>query len=133
VLSNKPDWLKNNKVTILVQLALERHPQMPDVPTVLDVASTQKQRDVLELVFSQSAMGRALFGPPSIPPARLNALRASFDHMMVDAEFLSDAEQMKIEINQPMSGLKIADLINKLYKSKPETVKLAAEAIEVAQ
>lgn len=131
ILANKPDWLSDKKVKVLVQLALERHPDLPDVPTVIDLAKTDQQREVLELVFSQSSMGRAIFGPPGIPAPRLAALRSAFDRMMKDKEFLAEAEKMKIEINQPMGGEKIAQLVDKLYRSKPETVKTAAAAISV--
>ena len=129
ILANKPDWIRDKKVNILIQLALERHPDLPNVPTVLELAKNDEQRQVLELIFSQSAMGRAIFGPPGIPADRLAALRSAFDRMMVDKEFLAEAERMKMEINQPMSGAKISELIDKLYKTPPAVVKKAAEAI----
>ncbi len=129
ILANKPDWLRDKKVNILIQLALEPHPDLPKVPTVVDLAKNDEQRQVLELIFSQSSMGRAIFGPPGIPADRLAALRSAFDRMMVDKEFLAEADRMKMEINQPMSGAKIEELIARLYKTPPSVVAKAAEAI----
>lgn len=129
ILANKPEWMRDRKINVLVQLALDRHPDLTNVPTVVEIARTDEQRAVLELVFSQSAMGRAIFGPPGIPAERLAALRAAFDAMMKDKEFLAEAERMKMEINQPMSGLKMAELVNRLYEAKPEVVKAAADAM----
>ncbi len=129
ILANKPDWVRDKKVNILIQLALERHPDLPNVPTVIELAKTDEQRQVLQLIFSQSSMGRAIFGPPGIPADRLAALRSAFDRMMVDKEFLAEAERMKMEINQPMSGAKMQELIERLYKTPADVVKKAAEAI----
>jgi len=42
---------------------------------------------------------------------------------------LADAERMQIEINNPMSGDELMQLIRRLQNSKPEVVKRAAEAI----
>lgn len=129
ILANKPDWLSEKKINVLVQLSLERHPDLPNVPTVIDLAKSDQQRATLELVFAQSAMGRAIFGPPAIVAPQLAALRSAFDAMMKDKEFLADADKMKLEINQPMSGVKIAELVDRLYRSPVETVKAASMAI----
>jgi tripartite-type tricarboxylate transporter receptor subunit TctC len=133
ILANKPDWLRDKKINILVQLALERHPDLPDVPTVVELAKTDRQRAILELVFSQSSMGRAILGPPGIPADRLQALRSAFDAMMKDKEFLAEADKMKIEINQPMSGKNMAQLVDKLYRATPEIVKEASAAINTSK
>ncbi|MDB5593663.1 MAG: hypothetical protein JWM36_624 [Hyphomicrobiales bacterium] len=133
ILANKPDWLRDKQVNILVQLALDRHPDLPDVPTVVELAKTDQQRAVLELVFSQSSMGRAILGPPGIPADRLKALRSAFDAMMKDKAFLAEAEKMKMEINQPMSGEQMAQLVDKLYRATPAIVKEASAAIDTSK
>ncbi|MBX9739728.1 MAG: hypothetical protein K2X62_06645 [Beijerinckiaceae bacterium] len=130
VLANKPDWLRDKKINILVQLSLDRHPDLPNVPTVVELAKTDEQRDVLQLIFAQSSMGRAIFGPPGIPEDRLKALRGAFDAMMKDKDILAEAEKLKMELNQPMPGVKMAELVDRLYKVKPETLKKAQEAVK---
>ncbi|MDB5509697.1 MAG: Tripartite-type tricarboxylate transporter, receptor component TctC [Hyphomicrobiales bacterium] len=130
VLANKPDWLRDKKINILVQLALERHPDLPNVPTVVELAKTDEQRDVLQLIFAQSSMGRAIFGPPGIPDDRLKALRGAFDAMMADKDVQAEADKLKIELNQPMPGEKMAQLVNRLYNVKPDVLKKAREAIK---
>lgn len=129
VQANKPQWLKEKKVNVLVQLALARHPSLPDVPTVIELTRTDDEREVLQLIFAQSAMARAIYGPPNIPADRLQVLRKAFDTMMKDKEFLAEAEKLKIELNQPMPGEKMTEFVNKLYAAKPELVAKAREAI----
>ena len=129
VQANKPDWLRDKKVNVLVQLSLERHPSLPDVPTAIELPRTGDEREVLQLIIAQSTMARAIYGPPNIPADRLQALRRAFDTMMQDRDFLAEAEKLKIEINQPMSGQKMSEFVNRLYAAKPDLVSKAREAI----
>jgi tripartite-type tricarboxylate transporter receptor subunit TctC len=48
--NSKPDWLRDKKITILVQMALEKHPDLPNVPLILDFAKTSQDRQEMELV-----------------------------------------------------------------------------------
>lgn len=130
ILANKPDWLRDKKVNILVQLALSRHPDLPDTPTVLQIAKTDTQRQVLELIFAQTELARSIFGPPGVPSDRLDALRAAFDAMMKDKDFLAEAERMKIEINSPTPGKDIDALLHKLRATDKKIIELAAAAIK---
>jgi tripartite-type tricarboxylate transporter receptor subunit TctC len=127
--ANKPDWLRDKKINVLAQFSLERHPSLPDVPTVIELSHTDDEREVLRLIIAQSTMARAIYGPPNIPADRLQLLRAAFDAMMTDRDFLAEAEKLKIELNQPMSGEKMSEFVNRLYAAKPELVAKAREAI----
>ena len=129
VQANKPQWLSEKKINVLVQYGLARHPDLPDVPTVLELATNDDERELLRLLFAQSSMGRAIYGPPNIPPERLKLLRAAFDRMMQDPDFLAEARKMHMEINQPMPGEKMSELVNRLYAAKPELIVRAREAI----
>jgi tripartite-type tricarboxylate transporter receptor subunit TctC len=130
--ATRPDWLKDAKVNILLQLSLQRHPEMPNVPTALDIGRTDTEKAVLKLVFAQSQMGRAIFAPPGVSPDRLQVLRAAFESMIKDPDFLADANKSSIEINQPMRGPEMVELVGQLHASAPELIKRASEAIAVA-
>lgn len=127
--AGKPDWLSEKKVNILVQLSLDRHPELQHVPTVIELAKTEDQRDTLQLVFAQTAMNRVIFGPPKMPADRLKAHRAAFDAMMSSKDFLADAEKLKIELNQPMPGERIEQLIARLHKVNPQVLASAIAAM----
>ena len=128
IIANRPAWARDHLVHFLLQMSLERHPGLPTTPTVIELAQTDDQRRVLELVFSQSDISRVIFAPPGLAPDRLKALRAAFDAMMVDREFLDDASKSGIEINRPMPGGEVEALVKKLHAASPELVKRAAEA-----
>ena len=62
VKSTHQRWFDEKKFTILVQLALDKHPDLPDVPLIIDLAKTDEQRQILRLIFARQAMGRPFVG-----------------------------------------------------------------------
>jgi tripartite-type tricarboxylate transporter receptor subunit TctC len=122
----RPDWLRDKKIHILLQLSLARHPDLPDVPTILDLAQSDGQRETLRLLFAQSTIGRVLLAPPGLPREQIEAHRNAFDRMLKDAEFLADVERARLEVIGPMPGKDVATLVADLYKASPERVKEAA-------
>src|SRR5690242_7720432 len=125
VKSTHQKWLDEKKFTVLVQLALDKHPDLPDVPLVVDLAKNDEQRQILRLIFARQVMGRPFVGPPNIPPERVAALRDAFTATMKDKDFLADAEKAKMEIN-PVSGDRVQALVKEIYSTPPEIVQKAA-------
>jgi tripartite-type tricarboxylate transporter receptor subunit TctC len=117
----RPEWITNKQVNILVQLALKKTPELPDVPLVTDFATTDRQRQILRLVFSRQAMARPFTAPPGIPADRRQALRKAFADTMADPAFLAEAKQRGLEVN-PVTGAEIDDLIAELYQTPPDIV-----------
>ena len=127
--SRFPKWLTGKKVQILLQMSTAKHPDLPDVPFVMDLAKTDRDRKVLELIFARQAWGRPFVAPPGVPADRAKALQAAFMATMKDADFLADAKKQKLEI-EPISGEKINQLIAALYASHKDLVEAAKEAAE---
>ncbi|MEA2906734.1 MAG: hypothetical protein QOI12_4121 [Alphaproteobacteria bacterium] len=123
------DWLTEKKVRLLAQWNLQPHPEMPGVPMVLDVAKTEAEKQALHLALARLEFGRPFFMPPNVPKERVTAVRRAFDAAMKDQEFLAEAEKLKIEID-PLSGEQVADLIEQLYRTPPDTVARVRAAME---
>ena len=103
LLFSKPDWLRDKKVSILVQYALQRHRAFPDVPAMIDVARTAQERQLIELFGSTAEIGRALVSSPDLPPGRLEILRRAFDAMVADPAFQNEVQQRNLDLG-PMTG-----------------------------
>ena len=121
----RPDWMRDRKINLLLQMSLTRHPELPDVPTVLELARDDRQREILRLIFAQSQMGRVVMGPPAMPKAMVEAHRDAFDRVLKDSEFQADVEKMRLEISGPMSGAEVDQLVASLYRATPERIKEA--------
>jgi tripartite-type tricarboxylate transporter receptor subunit TctC len=128
VMTTRPNWVKDGTIVVLVQMSLAKHPDLPDVPLIMDFARTDEERQIFKLIFSRQIMGRPFLAPPGLPPDRLAALRKAFDDTMTDKEFLADAAQNKFEID-PVSGTQIQAMIKEGYETPPGVVKKASAAL----
>lgn len=126
--SVRPDWLKEKKVNILLQYTFEPHPDLPNVPTLPQLARSDEDKQILSLIFEPQRMGRPIFGPPGIPADRLKALRDAFDAFVKDPAVLAESEKTQTEIYKPMRGEDMAKLVERLHQASPEIVRKAAEA-----
>jgi len=129
VKSTHPAWITEKKINVLVQLALTKHPDLPDVPLITDLAKTDEDRQVLKLIFARQVMGRPFLAPPGVPADRVAALRKAFMDMMTDKDFLADAEKAQLEIN-PVAGDEIEKLVKELYGTPPAIAQKAAALLK---
>lgn len=119
---SRPDWLRDGKIRLLAQLALAKHAELPDLPLVLDLVKDPEERRIMEIVLSRQAMGRPFAAPPGVSADVAAALRGAFDRMLGDKDFQADAAKSKIEINQPLRGVEINALIDRMFAASPATV-----------
>jgi tripartite-type tricarboxylate transporter receptor subunit TctC len=128
VKSTHQKWYDEKKFHILVQLALEKHPDLRHVPLIVDLAKSADDRKVLELIFARQVMGRPFLGPPDIPRDRAEALRQAFMNTMKDQEFLVAAETAKLEIT-PVAGHQLEQLVKETYATPANIAQRAAAAL----
>lgn len=128
VVSTQAGWLKEKKINVLVQLSLDKHPDLPNVPIITDFAKDDITRGVFKLVFARQVMGRPFAAPPGIPAARVAVLRKAFTDTLQDKELLAEAEKLQLEIT-PVSGETVQKLVEEAYSMPPEVVKRTIEAL----
>ena len=114
-------YISEKKLNILVQFATERDPQMPDIPTVLELAKESGTRQVFHQLVGNDEIGRALFTTPNVPPARLRLLRSAFQNMLLDPEFRADAQRSQLPL-VPRSGEEMQKSIAEMFDVSPETL-----------
>ena len=129
ITATHPDWVKDKKIHLLVQLALEKHPDLPNVPVIVDFAKTTEQRQIIKLIFARQVVGRPYLAPPGIPKDRLEILRKAFMETMVDKDFLADANKSKLEI-APVTGDKVEALVKEIYETPPAVAQKAGALLK---
>ncbi|HEY4134199.1 MAG TPA: tripartite tricarboxylate transporter substrate-binding protein [Alphaproteobacteria bacterium] len=129
IIATKPDWITEKKLNFLVQIGVDKHESLPDVPLLSELASDQETKDILEVIVSPQLMGRPFLTPQDIPPARLAALRKAFDDAMADPGFIADANKAKLEYSH-VSGQRIEDVVKHLYSLPRPIIDKASAAIE---
>lgn len=113
VKSRARNWLDEKKINVLFQMALNKAPDLPNVPWIMDYVKNERDRQALELLFAPQVTAWPLIAPPDVPADRLRALRAAFDATMKDKEFLVEADKLKLDV-EPVSGEEMAKLVARL-------------------
>ncbi len=127
--SQKLGWLRDGKISLLAQFGMERHADLPDVPLVLDRASSGGGAAGAAPADRGQFVGRPFFAPPNIPDDRKAALRQAFDATMKDPLFLDEAGKPDLEIS-PVSAALIDDFVADIYRTPRELVRKALQAIQ---
>ena len=125
--ATRPQWLAEKKIHILVQIGLTRHPELPDVPLLFELAKTPEDREVLRFLSADTAISRAFVSTPETPPERIAALRRAFDATMRDPAFLADADKSRIDIS-PSTGEEARKVAEAIIAA-PASVKARAKEI----
>jgi tripartite-type tricarboxylate transporter receptor subunit TctC len=130
--SRNRELLLSKQIRVVLQLTDKKLQEIADVPSVLDVAASPDQQAILKLFIARQTMARPYVAPPGVPAERLTALRNAFDATMKDPEFLADARRQDLDV-RPVTGAEADALINQVYATSPDIVKLAAELMKDAQ
>lgn len=126
--SRNPQMLQEGKIRLLMQTALKKAPDLPNVPLVLDFVKNAEDRQVMEAFLSQKAVARPVLAPPGIPADRVQALRAAFMAMAADPEFIKDADRSRLEVS-PTSGEEVEKVIAGIGRVPPNVMDRLRAAI----
>jgi tripartite-type tricarboxylate transporter receptor subunit TctC len=126
-----PQWIAEKKIKVIAQYGLKRYPELKDVPSMLEQAASEADRQAMTMLFARTEYGRPYFLPPDVPAARVEALRRAFDATMKEPVFLADAGRLQLEID-PMTGEDVQALVAQLARTPPEIVARVRAALESA-
>ena len=128
--STKAEWLKDKKVNILFQVGLKREPDLPDVPLLSELGDTPEERQVLEVISADVAVGRPILTTPGVPQDRVKALRKAFDDTLADKAFIEETKKQKMDIN-PLSGEELQEVVAKVLAHPPAVIAKVKQAITI--
>jgi hypothetical protein len=125
-------WVARGKATLLLQIAINRHPGYPKIPHIMDLAKSEDDRKLMEVLFAGQAVGRPFFGPPGVAPDRGQALQLAFARTMVDSGFRSDADAQKIELT-PLLADEMNRIILQVFDTPKPLLERASQISTAAQ
>ncbi|MFM2130282.1 MAG: hypothetical protein RL477_1828 [Pseudomonadota bacterium] len=129
LISGFEPWVREGKLRIIVQMALEKHPKLADVPLAQDLVADAESKEILKLASAPLAIGRPTLAPPGVPADRVAALRAAFEATMKDADYVRDASRQKLEVGNWLTGGRIEAILKDSYGA-PATVVARITAID---
>jgi tripartite-type tricarboxylate transporter receptor subunit TctC len=129
--TQRPDWLRDKKVNVLVQVAIEPEPTLTEmgVPRIGQFTKNEDDRKALELIITQQVFGRPYVVPPETPAAQVKILRDAFMKTMADADFLEEAKRLRLDI-APLRGDKVQTIVERLYAAPAAIVERAKAAVK---
>jgi tripartite-type tricarboxylate transporter receptor subunit TctC len=125
-----PEWIKDKTINVLAVVGLKRDKLVPDVPTMMEFAKNEEDRETLQLISAPTALGRPYLAPPDIPADRLATLRKAFMATLKDKEFLEEAAKLRIDVD-PRDADEITKVVRDTISAPPAVVAKAKVALGV--
>ena len=119
--TTRPDWAEQRKINLIAQFSYKPHPELKDVPLMMDLVTKEDDKRALQLIFATQEMGRPFAAPPGVPADRVTALRKAFLETLKDPAFMAEAKKLDLEI-EPITGEEITELLVDLYNTPKEIV-----------
>ena len=127
--SYRAHWLREKKIRVLATWSAQREPEIPDVPSIVELGRTEEARRILRFYASADDIGRSIVAPPGMSPERVATLRRAFDAMLKDSAFQDEAARGGFEI-KPMNGEDLQAMVSGVASFPTELVVKARAARE---
>jgi tripartite-type tricarboxylate transporter receptor subunit TctC len=128
VFSEKPDWVRDKKINFLVQIGYERDPALADVPTLGELATSERDKQIVNVVTLPTTVGYAYWLAPEVPTERLATLREAFAKTISDPNFLADAKKQNLDI-KVQTGEQLEALVKAAAQTPKEVLEVTAKTL----
>lgn len=124
-----PDWLREQKINILLRLSPTVVPGMdPRIPFGGDLVRNGRERKLYDFLTAPERLGRVYIASEKVPPDRVAILRAAFDATLADPAFRAEASRLNLLI-APMTGDEVARRIAELYATPSDVIAQAKKIL----
>ncbi len=127
-----PDWVKEKKIRPVIQAALRKHANLPDVPIITDYAKSDRDKQALKILLLPQEFGFPFMAPPGVAPEVVAMLREAFDRTMVDPAVVAESKKLQLDL-APVRGSALQDIMAEVYSFSPDVVKRASELMGAAK
>lgn len=125
------DW-KDGRLKIIIQTGKIKSPELDGVPHLYDMAKSEEDKMVMDLIYGTHILGRPISAPPEISADRKKALRDAFDASMKDPDLLAEAAKLNIPIDA-WTGEETERIIAQFASYPQRIVNRAIKVLEVGE
>ncbi|HEV8724181.1 MAG TPA: tripartite tricarboxylate transporter substrate-binding protein [Candidatus Binatia bacterium] len=125
-------WVKENYVTFVVQQGPEKSVLLPPVPTVAELARPEAKPylTLMNVMLAYTEFDRPFAAPPGMPKERVQILRDSFERMLKDGEFATEAKKLlDWDGTTYLSGEQLQKKMISTITQPPEVIKRIKEIL----
>ena len=129
--SEKPQWLRDKTVNLLIQAAPVPDQELTQlgVPSLNSFIKDDKVREAADFVVAQQIFSRPYLAPPGVPEPQAQALQKGFADVFADQNFLAEAEKARVSI-KPTSAEKLKSTVDRLYSTPNDVIERARQLIQ---
>jgi tripartite-type tricarboxylate transporter receptor subunit TctC len=115
-------------VNVVLQVTAKKLPDLPGVPSALDLAKNEEARLLLKAgAIDPAAIVRVFVTTPRTPTERVQILRNAFAKTLTDPDFLAEAKKSNLDIN-PLTGEEVKKTVEGLF-NLPATTKMKLQTV----
>ena len=119
---------REKRTRLLFQAALKPDDRMPEVPMIHDLATSDEQKQALDLFLQRTLVGRPFVMAPGVPADRLAAIRTAFLAALKDPSLAADSRVAGVNIHY-VSPDELTKIIADSYASPPAVVANVKKAL----
>lgn len=120
-----PEWVEGHKIVPVIRSAPVLAPDMPpDVPYSVDIAPSERDRQVLRMLLASAQLGRPFIASQGVPADRVRILRDAFNATMTDLQFVAEAQKLRLPIS-PKTGEEALGIVEAIYATPDDIVAAA--------
>ncbi len=125
-----PDWIAQKKINALLRFSQKRPDDMPaDVPYVLDLAKTQEDKSVIDILNSPGELGRPFIVAKQVAAERVKTLRMALQATLKDEAFLAEARKQHLLLD-PVDGEEAERIMAQIYAAPPDLIRKAKAVLD---
>jgi tripartite-type tricarboxylate transporter receptor subunit TctC len=99
-----------------LQFGAERLAEFADVPTAVEMASDELDKEMLRFYALKYEMAYAAITPPGVPDERVAALKRAFDATMRDPVYVATARKLNLPLNF-VSSAEVQDIMARVMNT----------------
>jgi tripartite-type tricarboxylate transporter receptor subunit TctC len=124
------DALRDGKIYPIVRFSPVLVGDMPkDLPYAGDLARTDEQKAILDILTAPGELGRPFIMSASVPADRVGAVRRGFDAMTGDVAFINEAERLQMPLSI-VGAAEATEVLKRISSFPRELLAKAAKVVE---
>jgi tripartite-type tricarboxylate transporter receptor subunit TctC len=122
------EHFKSGRMSVPIQMGLQKHAELANVPNAYDLASKEEDRQLFRLIFGPWTYGRPLMAPPGTPKDRVEALRQAVKSALADPQFQAEAKKINLEV-QPVAAETIETVVADIFRTPGPVLERARQLL----
>jgi tripartite-type tricarboxylate transporter receptor subunit TctC len=119
--SERPNWIRDKLIRVLVQVARTKQPDLANVPLIMDYVKKDEDKAMWNVILSMAQVGRPVGAPPGIPAELTKVLRDAFSATVKDPGFIAEMERGRRELS-PENGEAMQKMLEEVAAVPAETL-----------